>query len=339
MLAKELRKHLQSGKLDPIYLIHGEENYFSDESVRLLIDQVVQEEDRSFLVGHFDLEEGDLSSALAQARTVPFFMKTQVVLIQVGNKLSAEETERLVSYAQNPSPDTIFILKSDKLDFGKKAYLELRKNCTEIKCDVLKGRELAKWVTGRSKSLGGKFSDEAALQLVELIGPNLQRMESEIHKVSLFYKDKETVLPEDVCEVVAEIPMDTIFELMDALGRKKTAKATTLLGRLLISGSEPLAILGMIARQFRLLWQVRFLDGKGMKSQEISKATGIHPGFQNEYLRQSKMFSSRELKGSLLYVQRADLTLKSTDIPDQMVLEKLIFDLTIRTSGEVTSLK
>ncbi len=70
MLAKELRKHLQSGKLDPIFLIHGEENYFSDESVRLLIDQVVQEEDRSFLVGHFDLEEGDLSSALAQARTV-----------------------------------------------------------------------------------------------------------------------------------------------------------------------------------------------------------------------------------------------------------------------------
>ena len=61
----------------------------------------------------------------------------------------------------------------------------------------------------------------------------------------------------------------TVFQLVESIGSGDTRASLQQLTALLESGMEPLPILGMISRQFRLLAVVRDAQEQGGKSAEI----------------------------------------------------------------------
>lgn len=328
----ELSAHLRKQKPDPVYWVSGGEEFFIEQAVQTIVQAVVSEEDRAFLVTRFDAEDG-IMPAVIQARTIPFFMKRQAVILGNPERLSEEASVPLLEYCRKPAEETVLILSGEGVQDKKKWGQEIRKHATEVLCEPPKGKELSRWIVQRAEREGMRFPAETADQLLDLVGPGLRRLDMEIQKVGLFFRGKKEILPEDVCEVVAEIRLDSIFELVGAIGRKESARSTAILENLLRGGAEPLAILGMIARQVRILWKMKYHLSQGTGPKEVSENVGIPSFAFKEYQDQSSLFSSRELKKSLLALQRTDLELKSTDTPERLILEKLVFALTLSTPG------
>ena len=68
----------------------------------------------------------------------------------------------------------------------------------------------------------------------------------------------KTVTESMVGELVGEIKMENAFALTEALKEKKAEKALRLLKNQLDHGEDPIKVLGLIAWQYRTLWEVNY---------------------------------------------------------------------------------
>ncbi|MCX5905106.1 MAG: hypothetical protein NTV89_16910 [Proteobacteria bacterium] len=108
---------------------------------------------------------------------------------------------------------------------------------------------------------------------------------------------------------------------------------------LMESGMEPLPILGMISRQFRLLAVVRDGLEQGGKTAEImtmlkefdkkvSRGRGnFYPPAVERLMRQARTWSRRKISRAFEKLAFTDALLKSSRIDKKLILEHLILQL------------
>ena len=119
----------------------------------------------------------------------------------------------------------------------------------------------------------------------------------------------------------------TVFDLTDSIGQRKLSKALFHLNNVLEYGQSPLAVLAMVARHFRILIKAKEIRGRMQQSADVAKYLGVHPFFAKQYLSQTNNFTMPELKKSFHLLSQTDRELKSSRIPDERILENLIFGL------------
>ena len=129
-------------------------------------------------------------------------------------------------------------------------------------------------------------------------------------------------------EVVGETRLETIFSLTDALKNKNPHKALQLLNNQLDHGEEPIKIMGMIAWQFRVIWEVKNYQQRNIPSNQIAKAMGANPFVVEKALQHTKNFSNQQLRRAYLQLTQADRSLKSTSQDPVFVMQTLILGLT-----------
>jgi DNA polymerase-3 subunit delta len=96
---------------------------------------------------------------------------------------------------------------------------------------------------------------------------------------------------------------------------------------LLEYGEDPLKILGMISRHFRLLSLVKEMEGEGRSRGEMGRRFRIPAPYLQSLLSQSSSVSWGFLEKAFQDLLRADLFLKSEKGLGILTLERLIFDL------------
>ncbi len=96
------------------------------------------------------------------------------------------------------------------------------------------------------------------------------------------------------------------------------------------SGEAPLAILGLLARQTRLVWQVKDAISRGIPSGQITQRLNLFPSAYKNYSQQASLFSDDELNEIHSSIREADVALKSTGTAPVAALEALIVGLCLR---------
>ena len=116
------------------------------------------------------------------------------------------------------------------------------------------GRQLVGWLVARARTDGFELGESAASLLAELSGGDLTQLRGDVAKAALAGgPDNRRVGVEEVRAVVGEHRLRHVFELTRALIAGDAGAALSVLEALLNSGEEPLAILGMLAREVRAL--------------------------------------------------------------------------------------
>jgi DNA polymerase-3 subunit delta len=118
-----------------------------------------------------------------------------------------------------------------------------------------------------------------------------------------------------------------VFDLVDALGQGDGATAARVLHRLLDT-EHPLAILGMIVRQFRLLVQVKDLEQRGATLQEVSKELQLHPFPARKLHVQAIRFTTAQLDAVYHHLLDTDLAIKTGRLEQVLALDLLVAELT-----------
>jgi len=185
--------------------------------------------------------------------------------------------------------------------------------------------EMPRWIESEAKKQGGRIDPDAAARLAEMVGENTRFAAQELTKLLTYVNYERPIRLLDVERVSLVSAQASIFKLVDALGQNKKKDAQRLLHRLL-EDEDPMAIWGMVIRQFRLLLQVREMLDEHATQLEIQQALGL-PGFVVPGIcSQAGNFSVSALESIYHKLLQIDEQAKSSQVPLDLSLDLLIVE-------------
>lgn len=327
MKYNQLVKNLEEGKIPPLTLLVGEEKYLTQEALDRFIRFVVPPESRGFNLEILDAGEAGAQRVRDALGTLPFLGGRRLVIIRnFENFREGEKESTLSRYFEKPDPSIVVVLTAISLEKKKKIKALLDKYAEVVEMKSLKADETKAWISKKALSLGKNIDMDAMDHLLHCVGTRLEFLHNELEKAVAYVGDRKEITREDLKDLVGDLHVESIFALTDGVSEKNVEKALKALRNIMAHGSEPLPILGMLARQFRLLWQAKWLGGANTPPPQIASTIGISPYFVRSLIQQAKRFSEGELQSAFEKMKELDKRLKSTDTPPEVLLEKLLFD-------------
>ncbi len=192
--------------------------------------------------------------------------------------------------------------------------------------DLPKGKELVDWIRKRAKKEGGEFSREAAQALAE-VENDPRGLGNEIDKL-LTYVDRARPVELDDVETLTPAGGEAIiWDVVDAIGQRRGPQAMRGLHKLLES-AEPLYVLSMIVRQYRLLLLVKEQSLTRANDAEIASALGQKPFTVSKISAQARHYELPALERIYRRLLDYDVDIKTGQIEPATALHTLVGALT-----------
>lgn len=326
--SEKLFAHLASGEpMAAVYLVIGDEDYVVEEALALLarkrfgggaVDALSWEQYRA---GEKDFV---FSRALDSLRMVSMFGGAKVVILRDAEELKEADLKALAEYVKKPAGRAHLAIFARKVDQRKGSWSAIKKGAFCVQCSGLSDYEVEGWIQGRAKALGLNLSRDAVEYLALCIGPNRAMIARSLEKIQVGFLPGQAIRLEDVQGQVVDTRERSIFELTRAISKRNLGEAMAALGALIAQNQEPIAINAMIARQARMMLQVKLALGLRLSEQEILGRCKIAPFAYKEYREAANRYSLSELYRLHSLAFEADRELKSVPIPKYLVLENLL---------------
>lgn len=337
MDAKRALKDIQAGRPAPVYLCYGPEKYKMREFIQVLTDLLIEPEHKEFAVSKFDLSEISLSAVLEDAETLPFMVPKKLVIAKnalffTGAKESSKiehHLDRLTDYLKSPAEHTVvvFTVDADKLDERKKIVKALKDLEAAVPFLSLSPDELQQWVAKQAQQLGFTFTGEAADQLILYTGGNLQSLSAEIEKISLYVGVGAEASVDVIDQLVARSTEQNVFILIEDIVNVRLERAFVILEELLKQREEPIKIAALIARQFRIMLQVKELSKQGYSQQQMASQIGLHPFAVKVAEGQARKYDIEKLSRIMSQLADLDFQMKTGKIDKVLGLELFLLRL------------
>jgi DNA polymerase-3 subunit delta len=324
---EELENELRQGKIRPVYLVVGPEEYQCRQAIELLKKHLVNPESQAFDYSEFIAGETAIDEIIEAANTFPMISKRRVVIVNQAEKLNEAEQDSLADSIKTMSLRSTLILFAPDLDRRKKFYKTLREGSCVAEFPKLKGPALEHWAEAYTRKQGYRISSSAIKKIVDLAGSDLQTLATELEKLLLYAGNTKDVPDSAVEDLVRGSRQQSIFDLINAVGRHDRSGALKSLANLVSMGEHPLVVVVMLARYCRqvLIAQEGLLLGSSAR--EIGIAAQIPPYFLNDFLRQARSANPGSIRQMFVRLADIDRSLKSSSLDGRLLLENLICGL------------
>lgn len=330
-------KEVQQGVIKPVYALYGTEQFLIDEFIHFVKHKVLDEAMLDFNYSVYDLAETPIQQVVMDTETLPFMGDKRVVVAQnafflTGTKPSGgleHQLEALQTYLEQPMDTSILVLtvSGEKLDERKKLVKLLKDRGALFPFLPLKDRELWSWIIRRAQKLQVDMEDQAAKMLERIVGNDLRRLKQELEKMAA-YAGTGGRITEDVVYILASRTLEQdIFGLIDKVAKLEIKQALRIYYDLLKNKEEPLTILNLLARQFRMILQVKVLSEKGYSQQQMAAQLGVHPYPIKLAAEKSQRFGETALRNILAYLSEEDYRIKSGQIDKVLSLELFLMKI------------
>ncbi|MBO0587585.1 MULTISPECIES: DNA polymerase III subunit delta [unclassified Sporosarcina] len=306
-----------------IHLLYGAEAFLLHEKRQELIKNV-----DPFSISKLDMRETTLQTAMEDARTLDLFGDVKTLILQdcyfltgeVPRKKIDHDLNSLLQYISNPNPQTILILmvQNEKLDKRKKVVKEVMKVAKVFEAKPM--HYVQGWIKERFKEEGKTVSNQAADLMTQQLGTDLFLLNSEIQKVSMRYTDDIKIEEDMLIGILSRTLESDVFKLIVRIVRKEpsTLKILEDLYRL---GEDPIKILLLIARQFRIIHQVKAVQEIGQNPSSVIK---MHPYALRIAEEQAESYSLTEIQERLQTIADLDVAMKRGSVDKFIALDTMI---------------
>lgn len=315
-----------------MYLLLGEEislrQDFVSRLLKTLLPPGMEALNLDILSGH-EVAGADVA---ARCRIVPAFSPRRVIVLKEADRVRSEAWEAILAALEIASATTCLICIADRLDPRNPILQQIERRGKILRFTMPRSEEerrrwCQQWMRNRAQQQGKSLTPEAELLLLNLQGPDLLRLGQEVDKLCLFVGEQPEINLEAVEALVGEGRVREVFELTRAVSRRDQEVALLCLRRLLERGEDPLGILGMLARQVRLLLRAKELLIQSRPPAEISRLLGVPRQFVSEILDGARTSSQPRLEQGLVRLLDLDRTLKSRGRGQSLHVELAVIDL------------
>jgi len=215
---EELWRRLKAGKVEPLYLLFGPEDYLRDAAARVVADAALKDSPlREFNESSYSLASADVQQAIAAAEQMPMMGGRRVVRVTDFGRMREADEEALVRYVTRPAESTTVVFVSGDLDKRRKLSKTLLEVCVSVEFAELKDAELAAWARDRLKHLGAHADERTLRQIVALVGASVRQLATELEKLATAALPGGQITMELVDALVGRSRELSNFELSDQL--------------------------------------------------------------------------------------------------------------------------
>jgi DNA polymerase-3 subunit delta len=330
---EELRRRLKDGKVEPLYLLFGPEDYLRDAAARAVADAVLKGAAlREFNESSFSLASSDVQHAIAAAEQMPMMGGRRVVRVTDFARLREADEEALARYVTRPVETSVVLFVADDLDKRRKLSKRLLEVCTSVEFAALGDSELASWARDRLKHLGANADERTLRQIIALTGASVRQLATELEKLATAALPGGHVTMEMVEALVGRSRELSNFELTDRLVARDRRRALETLSKLLDDGAEPVMLIGLLASSYHRLALAKELMSRGAAEQEVFRVVNMPFHQRKEFLATARRADSQELARRIRRIAEADLAIKTSlggggDRGARVQLEMLVCEL------------
>ena len=330
MHAMEFLRSAGTATSRPMYVLFGDDSYLRRESSNAIV--------RAALGGGSDVDElavsrfpeaAPLSDVLDELRTLPFLAKKRVAIVENADAFVTAHRRELETYAEKPCSTGVFILSVKSWPSNTKLAKLVEKIGVPIDCKTPVERELPAWLSSLAKdSFGAKLDPDAARLLLELVGPEVGLLVSEVEKLATYVGSKARITHDDVAKMVDAGRVQEIWAAIDRATTGRGDEALAILDGLLGSGEHPIKLLAAVSYSLQKVHHAGQLRRSRMDGRDACKAAGIYPNQVEKTLAQHSHLGPSRVNHLPALLLKADLDLKgNSQLDPRAVLERLFVDL------------
>lgn len=327
----KLINEIENKNFSPIYLFHGEEDYFINKLIEKISYNSMDESSVDFdslkIYGRKS-EENQEKEIIDFAKRFPLVGKFNLIIVKDAKNIS-DDFSLITSYLEKYNKNSILILTfNNSIDKRKKIFKISKSKGVVFESNKLYENQIYQWIEIQSKNKSVQLHPKSINIISEFVGNDLSQIENELDKLKLNSKTGDIIGPEEVEKIIGFSKEYNFFELTKEIGENnfnKSIKLATYMAKNSKKYPVP-ALIGTIYSFFNKIFIYHSLDNKN----DAPKALGINPYFLNDYKKAALTFPMKRVSKIFNYLLEADKKSKGINYDgtdNEGILKELIYKI------------
>ena len=327
----KLINDINNRKFSPIYLFHGQENYFTDKIIKHLVSTVINEDSVDFDLKKIygkKSDENQESEVIDFIKRFPLSGDYNLVLVKDSKNLS-NDFNNIISYLENFNSKSILVLAFDEnIDKRKKIYKSSQKNGVVFESKKIYENQVYKWIEDQCALMSLNLHPNSIKIISDFTGNDLSQIDNELEKLKLNSKKEQIITPDEVENIIGFSKEYNFFELTKVIGKNDLNKTLEIVSYMSKNSKKypvPL-IVATVYSFFNKLFVYHSIDNK----KEASKILGINPYFIEEYHQASAFYPMKRISKIFDYLLEADKRSKGINFDatnSEAILNDLVYKI------------
>ncbi len=313
-------------KLEGCYLLVGEDSWSKNKWIEQAKKEILV--DLNDMMNYLEAKDKEVivSNIIDFAETLPFFVDKKLIylkdtgLFKAGKK---DETEKFEAFIQKIPDYIVMLIDENEVDKRGKLYKTI-KSKHHIKEFDYPGEEVVySLLMTNAKEKQVMIEQGTMRYFIRNMPENIPYILTEWEKL-LGYVESNTITKEDIDAVCVFSLEQRVFEMVKRIAQHQGEMALGIYSRLIQSKESPIGILVLIARQYRMLMQVKYLLAQRKQPKEISIALKIPFFAVQEMINQAQGYSFKQLETIVGECLQVDKDIKTGKMEASKRVEILI---------------
>lgn len=323
----ELKKKLNSGNIDGIYLLYGQEVYIKDSYVKKMLDMTDDGGMSDFNKLVFDGEKVDIDEIEDAIESFPIMCEKKVILIKnsmIFSKAKEEIKQYWIKRLENIPDYLILIFDEKTIDKRNAVYKKISSVGTVVEFEVMNENDTVTWVERYVMNNGKKIAKDVSQYFVSVCDPGLSNVKNELDKLLCYCDNK--IGKSDIDKIVSKAVSVRVFELTDHIMSKNPDGAMKILSDLKTIKEPATRLMYILSSTFDKMLYSALAVAEGKSYQEIAPKIKATPYIAQKYANSARSFGENYLVDRIISAANTDLDIKNGLIGDWEALELYVID-------------
>lgn len=310
----QLGQALEKG-VGKIYLVEGEDGFLRGRTVEKITEKIglAYPELNSVVIP----AEENWETIFAACAVMPFMSGKRLVRVY-DKPVNSDAAKALNDFVPKSGENYCLVV----VNSAKTQVRSLSEDIVRVDCDRLDAENVAKWIDVDARRNGLKISVKNALTVAERCGCDMSAVRNEMNKLVNYSTGEITA--EDISECVTAEPEYSVFKLTDAISRKDTGEALTLLSKLVKAPEDYTATVALVYGNFRRMF---YAKNSATTDEETAAALSVKPAAVRIAKEKAADFGAKKLMKAMELCAAADEAMKTSSVGKGDILELLVLQL------------
>lgn len=298
------------------------ENYIEDFVKKNKINNIIK----------YDYNDISIDTVIEEASYLDLFGDKKIIILYNSKFLTSEETldnKYFEDYINNQNQVNYLFLvtNSENLDERKKIVKLLRKSYEVKEFNKFSEYDAYKYINELFKKDEYIIDEKAIREITSRLSSNIAMIKNEVNKLKLYKLEDKIITLNDVLEITSILPEDNVFKIVDALINNDKEEIFKLYNDFKLIGIDEIALIALIANQFRFMYQVKVLMSDGKNKNEIISILKSHPYKTELTMKKILAYSEEKLLDILYNLSLIDVSIKTGEVDKGYALENFFLNL------------
>ncbi|HMP29628.1 MAG TPA: DNA polymerase III subunit delta [Saprospiraceae bacterium] len=311
MTVQSIINNIKNKKIEPVYILHGEEPFFIDQIADYIENNLLDEAAKAFNQIVVYGKDTDARSIIDEAKQFPMMSERRLIIVKEAQDLKS--LQDIAPYVLKPVPHTVLVLchKYKKIDKRYALGKTLDKLPLVFESKPFYDNQLPTFIAGYASEIGLQLDPLSIQMIADYLGNDLSKITNELDKLLLNIGTSKKVTTDDIQELIGISKVFNVFEYQNALGQKDIQKVLNITSYFT---ENPKAVPIQVAVSSLYNYFSKILIAcqyNSVNDQDLAKKMGLtNAFFLKDYKNAAKNYNQNQVLKILVYLSEIDLKSK-----------------------------